>query len=134
MCEGKSYFGKPVRKRLIALQSYYVSCFSVFLKHQNWCLCLCCSVSILHHFNEECTSINSNITICLCSSPLYLLELQVPLLVHVLLFHPNKKEEVVRYVRHSHSRFRNFSVTQSEKCLPREKTPLVLFFILTLVI
>lgn len=36
---------------------------SVFLKCQNWCLCLCCSMSILHCFNDECISINSNIIV-----------------------------------------------------------------------
>lgn len=102
-----------------------MSCCSVLLKHQNWCLCLCCSIPILHHFNEEYTSINSNIIICLCCSPLDLLEFQLPLFVQVLLFHPNNKEKVFRYVRHSHLHFNNFSTTQSDKCLSREKTPLL---------
>lgn len=98
-----------------------------FSKHQTWCLCLCCSISILHYFNEECTSINSNIIICpYSSSPLDLLEFQLPLFVQVLLFHPKNKEKVFRYVRHSHLHFNDFSTTQSDLCLSREKktTPL----------
>lgn len=118
MLEGKSYFGKPVRERLIALWSYYMS-YSALLKHQKWCLCLCCSISILHHFNEECTSSNSNIIICFSSSPIYLLEFQLPLFVQGLLFHPNNK--VFRYVRHSPLHFNDFFKTQSDKCLSRVK-------------
>lgn len=125
MCEGKSYFVKPAREQLIVLWSYYRSCCSVFLMHQNWCLCLRCSISILHHFTEECTSINSNIISCLCSSPLDLLEFQLLLFVQVLLFHPNNKEKVFRDVRHSHLHLSNFCTTQSDKCLSREKTPLL---------